>query len=148
MGVGFDSQTPADKASRDAVAIAIKVQTQIFVDEGFCRVSIIGIHSGQRPQGVGAKALSRRLARLPMQAAIGDFVQPLANLAVDIGQIAKGAQGPEVLTQIADPGSFDLTLLPGSGWMTGPGIKVVLSSKGQKARLKAHQPAVALGHGR
>src|SRR5215831_3628102 len=72
----------------------------------------------------------------------------MASLAVDIGQIGKGSQGPEVLAKIADAAALDFTFFPGRRYMASTRVKVVLTGEGQKARVEAHQGAFMFGYSR
>ena len=58
------------------------------------------------------KTLLRPLAGLTVKALVGDFVPPLAGLAVDVGQVGERAQGPEIAADISDV-FFDFPFLPG-----------------------------------
>ena len=82
-----------------------------------------------------------------MLALVGDLLNPLARLCIDIGQIPERAQGPEVLAYIAD-GSFDLAFLPCRGYMTSARDESVVAGEGEKTRIEPYQVALMFGHSR
>ena len=57
--------------------------------ERFCGITIVRNQRWQGAKDFRPEPLIRFLAGLAMAAPIGDFVQPLAGLRVDIGQIAE-----------------------------------------------------------
>jgi hypothetical protein len=77
--------------------IAVAGQPQILVDQSFRGVAIIRRHGRQKTQGLGAEAFFGSLAGFAMAAAIGDFLEPVSDLQVDVGQVGEGAQRPETL---------------------------------------------------
>src|SRR5580693_2887201 len=79
-----------------------------------------------------------------MLALVGNLIHPFARLSVDIGQIVKGTQRPEVLAHISD-GSFDLAFLPCGRDVTGARNESVVAGEGKKARIEAHQVAFMFG---
>ena len=145
--IGLDGEADSDKARRDAVAVTVKTEAEISVHQGQCRVSVVAVDSRQWLQRVGAESLLRALAGFAVDAAVGYFVEPGSGLTIDIGQIGKLAQGPEVLTDIADATFFDFTFLPGSRDTAGARVEVVLAGKGEKARIHPDDLAIVLGHG-
>jgi hypothetical protein len=147
VGVGFDREPTADITGRDTIPVAVKAETEIGVNQSQGGVAIVGIGGGQRPQAIGPEPLVGTLAGFPMQALVGNFGQPLASLAVDIGQVSELAEGPEVLADIADATPLDFAFFPGGAHMTSPGVKVVLASEGQKAGIEADDLAVMLEDG-
>src|SRR5271168_1065574 len=82
-----------------------------------------------------------------MLALVGNLVDPLACLCVDIGQIGEGSQRPEALAYIAD-GAFYFTFLPGSADMAGARNEAALAGEGEEAGIEAHQVSFVFGHGR
>ena len=85
--IRLDDQALADQAGRGAVAIAIKMPAQVFVDQDFGRVTIVRSQRRQRPQAVGPETIAGTLPGFPMKAHIGDFIKPLPHLTVDIREI-------------------------------------------------------------
>ena len=83
-----------------------------------------------------------------MGANIGDLIEPVADLRVDLDEIAELAQGPEVLPKITDAGAFHFAFLPGRGHLTGTWNESELSSERQEPRMEANQVAVVVGDGR
>src|SRR3982750_3600805 len=81
-----------------------------------------------------------------MLPAVGDFVQPLAHLAVHVRQIGERAQRPEVAPKISDS-AFDLSLFPSRCDVTGPREEAVFASESEEARMESNQIAVVLRHG-
>ena len=82
-----------------------------------------------------------------MKAHIGDFVEPLPHLAVEVRQIGERAQGPEIGTKIGDAPFFNFSFFPPGSGITSPGVKAVLAGEGEEARVEAHQAPIVLGHG-
>src|SRR5260370_827080 len=82
-----------------------------------------------------------------MLPAVGDFVQPLAHLAIHVRQIGERAQRPEVAPKISDS-AFDLSLFPGRCHVTGTREETVFASKSEEARMESNQIAIVLRHGR
>ena len=118
VGIGFDGELVPDVARRHAIAVAIESQSEIFVNQGFGNIAVVGREQWQGPQRLGLETIIGSLAGFAVLASVGDFLQPLARLRVDVAEIGEGAQRPEVLAHISD-GAFDLTFLPGRGDMTG-----------------------------
>ena len=80
-----------------------------------------------------------------MQAPVGNFVQPLPCLAIDIGEIGKLAERPEVLANITHAPAFDLAFFPARRGVAGSGVEVTLAGERQEARIKADQGTDVLG---
>jgi len=80
-----------------------------------------------------------------VQALVGNFVQPLPHLAIDIGEVGKLAERPEVLAEIADAPAFDLAFFPARRRVAGSGKKATLAGEAQEARIKADQSSNMLG---
>jgi hypothetical protein len=78
------------------------------MDQRFGRIAIVIGNDGQGAQGFRLESIYRSLACFAMLAPVGNFGQPMPDLAIDIVQVGKFTQGPKVLPQIAD-GPFDLT---------------------------------------
>src|SRR5205823_6581970 len=81
-GVRLDGEAPADVARRHAVAVAVKLQSNIFVDQQFRAVAVVIRNDRQRLERSGLKAIDGPLARLAVLALIGDFGEPLTRLAI------------------------------------------------------------------
>ncbi len=81
------------------------------MDQRFGRIAIVIGNDGQGAPGFRLESIHRPLAGFAMFPPVGNFGQPLPDLAVDIVQVGEFTQGPKVLPQIAD-GPFDLTFLP------------------------------------
>jgi hypothetical protein len=82
-----------------------------------------------------------------MQARIGDLLQPLPHLAIDIRQVGELAEGPEVLANVGYPAALHFTFLPARRRITGPGIKAVFAGESQEARVEADQGSHVFGDG-
>ena len=132
-GVGFDGELLAHVTRGHAVPVAIEGETQIFMNERFGGIAVIGSIAGRGRESFGLETFVGRLAGFAMLALIGDFFQPLARLRVHIGQIGEGAQRPEVLAHIAD-GAFDFSFFPSRRDMTGARNEVVFAGEGEEAR--------------
>jgi hypothetical protein len=70
------------------------------------RVAIIAVNRRQRLERIGAEALFGWLAGFAVDTAVSHLVEPLSDLAVDVGQIGELAQGPEVLADLAHAAFF------------------------------------------
>ena len=79
------------------------------------------------------KTLQGPLPCFAMQPLVGDFREPLADLAIDIVQIGELTQRPEALTGIAD-GALHFAFLPTRRRIARPRIEAVFASEGEKAR--------------
>jgi hypothetical protein len=62
----------ADKAVRHTVAVAIELQADVFVNESFDRVAMIGRDDRQGAQNCGLKSVDGALAGFPLPL-VGDF---------------------------------------------------------------------------
>jgi len=136
--VGFDDEALAHEMGRGTVAIAVEVQAKILLHPSLDGVAVIGSEGGQRSQTVRAEAITGSLTRFAVESLISDLVQPLPRLAVDVGEVRKPAEGPEVLTDVADAPTFHLSFLPTRGRVAGSWIKVALAGKGQEAWINPH----------
>src|SRR6202011_2134222 len=96
---------------RNTVTIAVKGEPQVFVDERFLGIAIIGKQGGQRPKSFGLKALVRNLVSFTMPALISDLIHPVTCLYVDISKVGERSQRPEVLANISD-GAFYFPFFP------------------------------------
>ncbi len=82
-----------------------------------------------------------------MAALVRHLLQPLADLTIDVDQIAERPQRPEALAQVADAGALDGPLFPAGGRIAGPGIEAVLAGESQEARLETDQATVPFRDG-
>ncbi len=121
---------------RGAVTIAVELQAKVLVDEGLDGITVIRCERRQRAKRVGAEAVHRTLASLAMQPLVGDFLQPLPRLAIDIRQVRELPEGPEVLANVPHAPALHFTFLPPGGRITGPGIEGIIAGEGQEARIK------------
>lgn len=144
-GVGFYDQAPAHIAVRHTVAIAVELYTEIFVHQHLDMIAMIVRNDRQWFQRGGLKTIQGPLPGFAMLPWVGDFREPLADLAIDILQIGELAQRPEALTGIAD-GALHFALLPAGCRIAGPRVEAVFPSKGERARKKTDQLAIVLGH--
>ena len=85
------------------------------MNQGFDIIPVIGRKCRQPMQRPRLKAIYWPLARLPVKALIGHFLQPLMRLAIDIVEIRELAQRPEVLANIADADTFYFAFFPARG---------------------------------
>ena len=136
----------AHQMRRGAVAIAVELQAKILMHQGLDRVAIIGNQGRQRSQTIRAKALAGSLPGFAMQALVGDLVQPFPHLAIDVGEVGKLAERPEVLAEIADAPALDLAFFPARGRVAGAREKATFAGEGQEPRIKSNQSADVLGN--
>jgi hypothetical protein len=61
------------------------------VYESDVHIAVIGQDNGKRAKALWAKTLIGDLACLPVDSFVGDVVEPLSGLAVDVGKIGEGA---------------------------------------------------------
>src|SRR5438270_4353513 len=100
---------------------------------------------GKGRRASGLKRSAGR-SRVPVQALVGDFCQPLAHLPVDIVQILELSHGPEALPEIAD-GAFYLAFFPAAGWIASTREEVVIASETQKSGQEANQASIMFRDG-
>jgi hypothetical protein len=142
--VGLDNEMLAHQMRWGAVTIAVELQANVLLHQGFGGVAVIGSKGRQGPEAIGTEAVARALAGLTVQALVGDLIQPLPDLAIDIRKVSKLAKGPEVLADVTDATAFHLPLLPASGGIAGPGVEATLASEPQEAGVEANQGADVL----
>ena len=145
-GVGLQRETAADEAMGHAVAIAVELQAQVFVNQRLDGVAIILRNDRQRAEGIGLETIDGALSRFAVQSPVGDLVEPLTRLAVHVVEIEELAQRPEVLTDVTDA-AFHFSLFPAARLIAGARIEVELTGKGQKARIEANQSSIMFGDG-
>src|ERR1035437_2972054 len=87
---------------RYAVAIAVELQSHVFVDQRLDGVAIIRCDDRQTAEGIGLKTIDGTLSRFAVQSPIGDLIEPLTPLAVHVVEVEKIAQRPEVLPDVTD----------------------------------------------
>src|SRR5689334_2649650 len=80
-----------------------------------------------------------------MPASIGNCLQAVMCLRVDVGHIVELPQWPEVLADIADS-SFDFAFFPSRGDVACAWNEGVLPCEGEKPRIEAHEPAFVFGN--
>src|SRR5437667_7421933 len=131
---------------RGAITIAIELETKVLLHQGFGGFAVIGSDGRQRTEAIGAEAIARPLAGLTVQALVGDLIQPLSHLAIDIRKVGELAKRPEVLAEITNARTFHLTLLPAGGWIASSGVEVTLAGEPQEAWIEANQGADMLRH--
>jgi len=143
--IGFNEETLTYEMRRGTVAIPVEMQAKILLHPSLGGVAVIRREGGQRSQAVGAEAITGALSGFAVESLISDLVQPLPRLPVDLGEVGKVAEGPEVLTEVAYATTFHLSFLPTSGRIASSGIKIALAGKGQEARIEAHQGTDVFG---
>ena len=74
VSIGFDGEFSADIARWHAVAIAVEGEPDIFVDQRFGRVAVIGQQSRQRSQRLRLKTFIGWLAGFAVLALVGDLL--------------------------------------------------------------------------
>src|SRR5260370_15616560 len=116
------------------------------MNQGLSGVAIVGRNHRQGVQRFELQAFCGSLTRFTMTALVGNFVEPLARLRVDVGSIGERAQWPEVGSGITD-GSLYFSFFPRRSHMTSAGKEAIFASEGQKTRMETHQVAVMFGDG-
>src|SRR5437773_2057186 len=129
---------------RHTVAITVKRQTEVFVHERVTTIAIVGCNRRQRPHGFRTKTFFGCLTGFAMTALIGDLLEPLASLRVDVGQVDEAAQRPEVLTHVAD-GALHFTFFPSSRHMTCTRNEAIFPCEAQKPGIESHEIALVFG---
>ena len=109
-GVGLQRETAAGEAMRHAVAIAVELQSDIFVDQRLDGVAIIRRDDRQTSESIGLETIDGTLSRFAVQAPIGDLIEPFTRLAVHIVEVEEIAQRPEVLPDVTDAAAFHFPL--------------------------------------
>ena len=110
-------------------------------------VMVIGDDGGYVSQTILAKAILGALAGLAMNVLIGDFVEPAADLVIDIRQIGEVTQRPEVLANISDSATLHFSFFPRGGYVTGARIKAELAGETQETGIVSDQVAVMFHDG-
>ena len=123
---------------RHAVAIAVELQSYVFVNQRLNGVAIIRRDDRQASESIGLETIDRALSCFAVQAPVGDLIEPLTRLAVHVVDVQEIAQRPEVLPHITDTATFYFPLLPSTRLIAGTRIKVELTGKGQEARVEAN----------
>ena len=123
---------------RHAVAIAVELQSHVFVNQRLDGVAIIRRDDRQTSEGIGLETIDGALSRFAVQSPIGDLIEPLTRLAVHVVEVEEIAQRPEVLPDVTDATTFHFPLLPATRLIAGARVKVELTGKGQEARVEAN----------
>src|ERR1700684_3930146 len=104
---------------RHAIAIAVELQSYVFVDQRLDGVAIIRCDDRQTSEGVGLEAIDWTLSRFAVQSPVGDRIQPLTPLAVHVAEVEEIAQWPEVLPDVTDTTTFHFSFLPSTRLIAG-----------------------------
>ena len=96
----------AGEAMRHAVAIAVELQSHVFVNQRLDGVAIVRRDDRQTSEGIGLETIDWALSRFAVQAPVGDLIEPFTCLAVHIVEVEEIAQGPEVLPDVTDATAF------------------------------------------
>jgi hypothetical protein len=145
VGIGFDGQELADQTRRHTVTVAVEVDSKVLIDKRLVGITVVGRKGRQRTKGVGAETVDGTLTSFAVQARIGDFLQPLPHLAMDIRQVGERAEGPEVLANIRYPAALHFTFLPCCRRIAGPGVKAVFAGESQETGMEAHEGSHVFG---
>src|SRR5208283_4611195 len=145
-GIGLDHQAAAHKALGHTVAIAVELHPEVFVHEQFDAISVIVRNDREWFQRGRLKAVYGPLPGFTMLPLVGDFLEPLAGLAIHVVQIGELTQRPETLACVADR-ALHFAFFPASRQITGPRVEAIFAREAEKARKKTHQAAIVLGHG-
>jgi len=87
--VGFNNETLAHEMGRGTVAIPVETHSKILLHTDLGGIAVIRSEGRQRSQTVGTEAVTGSLAGFAVKSRVGDLVQPLSYLAVDLGEIGK-----------------------------------------------------------
>ena len=101
-GIGFHGKLVADVAWRHTAAVAVEGQSQVLVYEGLGKIPVVRGGQRQGPKCLRLETVIGRLAGLAVLASVGDLLEPGARLRVDIAEVGKRTQRPEVLAHIPD----------------------------------------------
>src|ERR1019366_9158772 len=146
-GIGFEGEPASDETMRHAVAIAVELQTDVFMHQRLDGISVVGHDDRQRTERGRHKTVDRPLSCFAMHPLIGDLLQPLACLAVYIVQIGEVTKRPEVLADVPNAAALHFSFLPSAGLIAGPRGEVKLAGEAEKARMESDQPSVMFGDG-
>ena len=119
--VGFDGERFANEPGGHAISVAIEVDTKIGVHLGLGGIAAVGEELRQGAHGGWGKAFAGALPGGGMDSGIGDLIAPRVGLALEIGEITKRAQGPEVMPDVVDRSLFDFALFLGLPHVAGNG---------------------------
>ncbi len=143
----FQRETAAGEAMRHAVAIAVELQSHVFVNQRLDGVAIIRRDDRQTSESIGLETIDWALSRFAVQSPVGDLIEPLTRLAVYVVEVEEITQRPEVLPDVTDATAFHFPLLPSTPLIASARAKVELTGKGQKARIEANQSPIMFGDG-
>ena len=90
-GIRLNGEPVSDKTRRHAIAVAIKRQSEIFVNEGFSRVSIILRDGWYGKQTIATKTFIRDRTGFAMTSPVGNGLQPVMRLRVDVSEVGESA---------------------------------------------------------
>ena len=145
--VGFDGKRFANKPGGHGIGVAIEMDTKIGVHLGLHGIAAVGQKRRQGAHSAWVKAVDGPLPSGGVASDIGHLIAPLIGLALEIGEITKRSQGPEVIPKVMDRAFFDFPLFLGLPHMAGTGGDLERPQKRQKVVVEAHQGALALHNG-
>src|SRR5207247_5167238 len=142
--IRFHDEPAAHVTRRHTVAITVERQTEIFVHESVNIIAVVGRDGRQWSQTFRTKAFLGCLTGFAMTALIGDLMEPLVSLRVDIGQFDEAAERPEVLTHVTD-GALHFTFFPSSRHITCTRNEAIFPCEAQKPGIESHEIALVFG---
>ena len=116
------------------------------MDQRHIGIAIIGDERRKRAKAFGTEPLIWSLPGFPVKALVGNLLQPLPNLRVDIGKIREGAQRPKVFPKVSNA-AFNFAFFPTRCFVAGSRIKIHLTGKRQKPRIESNNPAIMFRDG-
>ena len=142
--VGFDGDRFANEPRGHGIHIAIKTNGEDGMDFGLSRITAIRDQRWYGAHGLGIKPLDGRLASGRVHSDIGHLVASLIGLGMEIDEVPKGPQRPEVVPDIVDGALLHLPLFLGLGHIAGDGGNLQGPQKRQKVLVETHQGALPL----
>ncbi len=145
--IGLDCNRFSNKPRGNGIGIAIKGDGKIRVYLGRCGIPTVGEQIRKGRQGFRLEPVDGALPRGGVHSEVCDLIAPLCGLGLNIVQVTKRSQGPEVVADVVDGAFLDLSLLVGLPDVAGDRHHVKRPQKIQEGLVEPHQGAVALDDG-
>ena len=142
--ISLDDHRFTDGPGRDGIKVAVETDRKVGMDLKRKGLPAVGSKLGQGLKVLGLETIYRSLTGGVMKSAIGLSIQPKPALAIDIGQISKGSEGPEVMPEVMDTPFFDFALFLRLIRVASPGSNPEGSQELQEGLIKANQRAFSL----
>jgi hypothetical protein len=142
--IGFDRDGFPNEPRGHGIGIAIEVNGEVSVNLGLSLVTAIRQQVGQRPHGLGIKALDGPLSRGAVEADLGHLVAPLVGLGLEIAQVSEASQGPKVVPDIVHGAFSHLALFLRLSHVASHRLDVKRPQELQKVLVETHHRTLPL----